>query len=152
MHVEKQLLEPYMLEPVEHKVSLYVKPEERQPSNLSRDRISHSTNCSVTTFPQFQVLLQNYLVYIHRPKKKRILTQSSHYWQLNLGYATEVLKWCKHKGKRLVQSILVLFPTLHSHVHMLLDSLTTRWERRMCNLMFNSLPAICILVLECQNG
>ena len=54
MHVEKQLLEPYMLEPVEHKVSLYVKPEERQPSNLSRDRISHSTNCSVTTFPQFR--------------------------------------------------------------------------------------------------
>jgi len=101
MHVEKQLLEPYMLEPVEHKVSLYVKPEERQPSNLSRDRISHSTNCSVTTFPQFQVLLQNYLVYIHRPKKKRILTQRSHYWQLNLGYATEVLKWCKHKGKKI---------------------------------------------------
>jgi len=133
MHVEKQLLEPYMLEPVEHKVSLYVKPEERQPSNLSRDRISHSTNCSVTTFPQFR---HNFspvpssvtkLFGLHTSaKKKRILTQSSHYWQLNLGYATEVLKWCKHKGKRLVQSILVLFPTLHSHVHMLLDSLTTR--------------------------
>ena len=47
MHVEKQLLEPYMLEPVEHKVSLYVKPEERQPSKIS----------DVTGFPISQMVV-----------------------------------------------------------------------------------------------